>query len=95
MTVEDLDPHTIRITVQGAALFSNYIGLKHAIDTVDPTRNVEVDFSRSHLVDHSTMQYMHETVAELAHAGRSFTIAGLEHHRADSDHPAAARRLVG
>jgi hypothetical protein len=53
-----------------------------------------IDFSTAHLVDHSTMQYMHETAAEFAHAGRSFTITGLERHRPDSDHPSATRRLA-
>jgi MFS superfamily sulfate permease-like transporter len=94
IVVEDIDPRTVRLTVQRAALFSNYIGLKRVIDTVDPTRNIVIDFSTAHLVDHSTMQYMHETAAEFAHAGRSFTITGLERHRPDSDHPSATRRLA-
>jgi len=95
IVIEDIDPGTVRLIVQRAALFSNYIGLKRVIGAVDPTRNIVIDFSRAHLVDHSTMQYMHETVAEFAHVGRTFTIAGLEQHRADSDHPFATRRSAG
>jgi hypothetical protein len=51
-----------------------------------------IDFSTARLVDHSTMQYMHETAAEFAHAGRSFTITGLERHAPLSAHQFAARK---
>jgi len=90
----DLDPNTVRLAVQRAAVFSNYIGLKRVIQAVPATKNIEIDFSGARLVDHSTMQYMHETVAEFARAGRSFKITGLERHTPDSDYPTAARRLA-
>jgi MFS superfamily sulfate permease-like transporter len=94
VVVEDSDPNTVRLKVQKAAVFSNYIGLKRIIQAVPAPRNVVIDFSSARLVDHSTMQYMQETAAEFAHAGRVFTITGLEHHRPDSAYPTAARRLV-
>jgi MFS superfamily sulfate permease-like transporter len=94
VVVEDIDPNTVRLKVQKAALFSNYIGLKRIIQAVPATKNIEIDFSTAKIVDHSTMQYMHETTAEFARAGRVFKIAGLENHRPDSDYPTAARRLA-
>lgn len=94
VVVEDIDPNTVRLKVKLAAVFSNYIGLKRIIESVPAPKNIVIDFSSAKLVDHSTMQYMQETAAEFTHAGRVFTITGLEHHRPDSAYPTAARRLV-
>ncbi len=94
VVVEDIDANTVRLKVQQAAVFSNYIGLKRIIQAVPATKNIVIDFSTAKLVDHSTMQYMHETAAEFDRVGRVFTIAGLEAHRPDSDYPTAARRLA-
>ncbi|MBA3547559.1 MAG: SulP family inorganic anion transporter [Nannocystis sp.] len=94
VVAEDLGPNTVRLAVKQAAVFSNYIGLKRLIHGVDPGKNLVIDFSAAKIVDHSTMQYMHETAAEFAEAGRTFTLTGLEHHRPDSDYPTAARRLA-
>lgn len=94
VVVEDLGPNTVRLKVQKAAVFSNYIGLKRVIQAVPAGKNIEIDFSAARLVDHSTMQYMQETAAEFTQVGRDFKITGLEQHRPDSDYPTAARRLA-
>lgn len=94
ITVEPVAANTVRLAVQRAALFSNYLGIKRAILAVDPARAVVVDFSRARLVDHSTMQAIHELAAEFTRAGRSLSITGLDAHRPDSAHPHATRRLA-
>jgi MFS superfamily sulfate permease-like transporter len=83
----------VRLEVQKAAIFSNYLGLKRRILAVPARQGVIVDFSGARLVDHSVMQYMQELQADFTSAGRSFKITGLERHVPYSDYPTAARRL--
>ena len=83
----------VRLEVQKAAIFSNYLGLKRRILAIPARQGVIVDFSGARLVDHSVMQYMQELQADFTSAGRSFKITGLERHVPYSDYPTAARRL--
>ena len=94
VVAHDVDPNTVRLEVQKAAIFSNYIGLKRRIEHVEPGKNIIMDFSGARLVDHSVMQYMQELAADYARQGRSFTVVGLERHRPLSNHPLAARKLA-
>jgi MFS superfamily sulfate permease-like transporter len=84
----------VRLEVQGAATFSNYIGLKARILGVAPDKQVIVDLSRARVVDHSVMQYMQELTADFARQGRSLTVTGLDRHIPYSDYPTAARKLL-
>lgn len=84
---------TVRLEVQKAAIFSNYIGLKRRIDRVPADRHVVIDLAGARVVDHSVMQYLHEIGQDFERQGRRFTVIGLERHRPYSDHPFAARKL--
>ena len=87
------DGDHVRLEVQKAAIFSNYLGLKRRILAVPAAQGVIVDFSGARLVDHSVMQYMQELATDFTRAGRSFQITGLERHIPYSNYPTAARRL--
>jgi len=93
VVTHEFDANTVRLEVKKAAIFSNYIGLKRHIMSVDPRKNVVIDLSGAKLVDHSVMEYLHELTGDFARQGRSFTVTGLERHRPYSHHPFAARRL--
>lgn len=92
--VHDHGHGPVRLELQKAAIFSNYIGIKRRIMAVDPARDLVVDLSGAVIVDHSVMQYMHELTQDFARQGRSFTVIGLERHRPYSRHPFAARKRV-
>jgi MFS superfamily sulfate permease-like transporter len=51
-----------RVTVKiiGSALFSNFLPLKKAVDSIEPGKEVIFDFSNGYLVDHSIMVYIDE-----------------------------------
>jgi len=89
----EVDARTVRLEVRKAAIFSNYIGLKRHIMSVEQAKNIVIDLSGATLVDHSVMTYLHELTTDFARQGRSFTVTGLERHRSYSHHPFAARRL--
>jgi MFS superfamily sulfate permease-like transporter len=92
ITVESRDAATSVVTVDQAAVFTNWLWLKNRLDKVAPTQNVVLDLSRTRLVDHTVMEKLHELESEYQHAGRQLTIVGLEDHRAMSNHPQAARK---
>ena len=51
-----------------------------------------MDLSATKIVDHSTMEKLHQTEQELAECGKKLTIVGLEKHTPVSNHPFAARK---
>lgn len=84
----------LRLEIQKAAIFSNYLGIKSRILSVPANKGVVVDLAGARLVDHSVMQYMKELEADFTRAGRSFKVVGLERHVPFSSYPTAARRLA-
>ena len=88
----DEGPSTV-VVVRKAAVFSTWLGLKWAIErAAEGKSEVVVDLSETRLVDHSTMEKLHELERELKSHGKLLTLRGLEGHRPLSSHPAAARK---
>lgn len=79
------------VTVHGAAVFSNFPGLKKQVDRVAPERTLVLDFSRTRLVDHSVLHHLSHEQRERERAGGRLELRGLEGHRKLSAHPLATR----
>jgi MFS superfamily sulfate permease-like transporter len=79
------------ITLHGAAIFSNYLGVKAAI-VAQTAKSVVVDVSDCKLVDHTTMENLHELEGAFAAQGRKLHLRGLDAHRSLSEHPMSARK---
>ncbi|MFO0602663.1 MAG: SulP family inorganic anion transporter [Polyangiales bacterium] len=84
---------TTVLRVGAAAVFSNYLTIKRAIDRVPAGRRIVVDLSEARLVDHTVMERLHELSDERAREGAKLDVVGLDAHRPASKHPLAARRL--
>ena len=81
------------LVVRKAALFTNWLGLRKAIEAAAVGRDrVAVDLSRAKLVDHSVMEKLHELEAEFAGRGQVLELIGLELLTPLSAHPLAARK---
>jgi len=81
------------LKVRRSAVFLNWLGLKAAIlKYADGRDEVVVDLAATRLVDHSTMEKLHQTEQEFAEQGKKLTVVGLEKHRPLSSHPLAARK---
>lgn len=91
LEIRDEGANTTRITARKAAIFSNYIGLKRAIDRVPAPRNVVVDLQATRLVDHTVMERLQELARDMEHEGRELTVVGLEGHKPVSGNTLAAR----
>ncbi|NBO93410.1 MAG: SulP family inorganic anion transporter [Planctomycetia bacterium] len=82
----------VTISVRGAALFSNWLGVRKAIDRAsEDSSEVILDVSETKVVDHSTMEKLHCLQEEFLQQSKKLTLVGLENHRPLSNHPTAAR----
>jgi MFS superfamily sulfate permease-like transporter len=93
--VRQQNENTFLIVPHKAAVFSNWLGLRAKIDEygLKQKKNLVIDLSDTRLVDHTVMEKLHEMEREFHNNNLKLEIAGLDKHRAVSDHPAAARKL--
>ncbi len=69
------------IIVEGAAVFSNLIGIKKQIAKFSYTDNVVFDVTACNLVDHTVIENLHHIQDDFENEGGSFTIKGIEEFR--------------
>ena len=87
------DDKVVVLKVRKAAVFANWLGLKNAIlKEAEKRDEVVVDLSATRLVDHSTMEKLHQLEHELAAGGKRLAVVGLDNHKPMSSHPLAARK---
>jgi MFS superfamily sulfate permease-like transporter len=88
-----VNERTVVVIVKNAAVFSNWLGLRHTILVEGEGRDeVIVDLSDTCYVDHSVMEKLHELEHAFAGVGKTLSVKGLESHVPASDHPQAARK---
>jgi MFS superfamily sulfate permease-like transporter len=81
------------LAVKNAAVFANWLGLSKTIQrNADGRDEVVLDLSQARLVDHSTMEKLHELERSFADLGKTLTVVGLDKLSPMSAHPLAARR---
>jgi MFS superfamily sulfate permease-like transporter len=80
------------VQVERAAVFSNYLGLKEKLEAIPPEMHVTLDFSHASLVDHSVMENIRYFGHAYEEAGGTFSVIGLDGHKAFSKHALAARK---
>ena len=67
-----------KISVSGAAVFSNFIGINKKIDQFPLSDAVIFDVTKCKLVDHSVIENLYHIKDDFKNAGGSFTILGIE-----------------
>ena len=93
VTVLEEGDTMVVLNVRKAAVFTNWLRLRSIIMAAAPGKDeVVVELSETRLVDHSTMEKLHEMAAEFAAKGVKFHTVGLEEHKPLSRHPLAARK---
>jgi MFS superfamily sulfate permease-like transporter len=80
------------LRVRHAAVFTNYLIIKKHLVQQATAQHVELDLSHARLVDHTTMERLHELEHEFSQQGRHLRILGLEQHQRLSQHPLSARK---
>ncbi|MCA9045194.1 MAG: SulP family inorganic anion transporter [Planctomycetaceae bacterium] len=94
--VEDVNDNTSLIVARESAVFSNWIPFRRQLEDIGLVQHqsITLDLSSTRLVDHSTMEKLHELQADFQQKGVSLDIIGLEAHRPVADHELAARRGI-
>ncbi|MGJ0484644.1 MAG: SulP family inorganic anion transporter [Methylomicrobium sp.] len=92
-TIEQSGANTLVVKLLGSALFSNYLPLKHALESLEKGKTIIFDFTNGYLIDHTVMDFIHDfskdyvthggVCRELGHALERF-----------SDHALAARLMT-
>lgn len=95
VSIEEREDNTTVLRVYHAAVFSNWLSLRGKLNEAGKTRDVILDLSDTHLVDHTVMEKLHEMEREFENRQRKLTIIGLEAHQSLSKHPLATRRRSG
>jgi MFS superfamily sulfate permease-like transporter len=88
---EHRDRDTLTLTVHEAAIFSNYLGLKKRLDSIDSSvRRVVVDFDNCWVVDHTVLAKLQSL--ERTWKDRELLLTGFDGHLPLSHHELADRR---
>lgn len=80
------------VDINGAAVFTNWLGLKKQLLAIPAGKMVLIDLGNSQLVDHSVMENLHHFQHDYNDAGGNLKITGLENHIPFSTHHLAARK---
>ena len=94
LEISDIDGQTVQVTVGTSAVFSNWIPLRRHIEQFGLLngKHVQVDFSRTRLVDHSVMDKLHELESDFKQRDLELRLVGLDSLQPLADHALAARR---
>lgn len=91
LIVESTTADTCVIAARHSAVFTSWIAVRKAIDSLVDAKTIVLDLSQTRLVDHTVMERLHQLQSDLQHQKRTLVIRGLDEHRPMSDHPYAAR----
>ncbi len=94
LEIERLEENTCVIRAHHSAVFSNWIPFRRQLEDLGlvQRQNLVLDFSATKLVDHTTMEKLHELEREFKRENLTLEIVGLDVHRQLSRHPLAARK---
>jgi MFS superfamily sulfate permease-like transporter len=93
LTIEPVDENTYLIKAAQSAVFSNWLLFRKQIYTYGmlQDKNIILDLSETHLVDHTVMEKLKEVQNDFEGKGLRLHIRGLEKHISVSGHPTSAR----
>ena len=80
------------IRVKDAAIFSNLIGYKKMMRTLQPGKKITFNFADAKIVDHSFLESLHHFEEEYSHTGGDVAVLGFDNFKASSNHPLATRK---
>jgi MFS superfamily sulfate permease-like transporter len=94
LEIERQGENTCLIRAHRSAVFSNWIPFRRQLEDLGlvQRQNLVLDFSDTKLVDHTTMEKLHDLQREFERENLKLDIIGLDIHRQLSGHPLAARK---
>jgi MFS superfamily sulfate permease-like transporter len=91
--INQYDDDHINIHLNGSALFTNFLPLKKALETLPAGKNITLDLTNAYLIDHTVLEYLHDFEHDYENQGGHFDQRGDAIHTF-SDHVLAARIMT-
>ena len=91
--IEETEPGSFVVSIVGAAIFSNFMSLKNALNHLEKGQTVIFQMNNAYLLDHTVMEFLHEFQHNYDSGGGKCVFYGLEVHDTYSRHPLAVRRM--
>jgi len=92
-SIEEKANNTIDVTIEGAAIFSNFMALKTELAKVLAGKTIVFQLNDAYLLDHTVMEFFHDFQHNYEATGGHCKFLGMEYHEPYSDHPLSARKL--
>ena len=80
------------VTINKAAVFTNFMGIKRKLESIPPGFPVTIDLQYTRLVDHSVMENLKHFKHDYEERGGTVELIGLEEHKPLSTHEYSARK---
>ena len=90
--IEQKEPDAIKVTIEGSAVFSNFMPLKTALANLEKGKTVIFQLNNTYLLDHTVMEFFHHFQHDYELLGGKCEFFGMEYHDAYSEHPLAIRK---
>jgi len=89
-----IEKESNKLTIYGAAVFSNWLGIQKEIASFNSDSKLILDFSKCNLIDHTVMDNLHHLHAEFHHAGGDLVIQGVNEmeYTSKSEHAMSTRK---
>lgn len=93
-SMKDDHPDMVLVRPEHAMIFSNWLPIRrHLIQVgVRQHKSVQLDLSKTILIDHSVMEKLHELQEDFEREGLTLEVVGMDEHQPFSSHPYAGRR---
>ena len=91
--IEPKDADTFIVSIVGAAIFSNFMSLKIALNNLEKGKTIIFQMNNTYLLDHTVMEFIHDFQHNYESQGGKCIFFGLEFHDTYSRHPLAVRRM--
>ncbi len=87
---EDTAAGTTVVAFRKALGFGNFVGIRGKLDKIPPAQSVVLDFSETHLVDHTVVERLDDWEAEYVREGGKVERRGLDHLHHTTHEPMSA-----
>lgn len=91
--IEEKNENQLVVRVTGDALFSNYLGLKKKVTSLPKGKNVTLDLSQCHVIDHTTLHSLHQLQHDYEVEGGTMLVLDHEKHRSKGKTPTSTKVL--
>lgn len=91
--IEPINGDSWVVEIVGAAIFSNFLKLKDALNQLEKSKTIIFQLNNAYLIDHTVMEFLHHFQHEYEAQGGTCRFLGTEAHDTYSRHPLAVRKM--